>query len=62
MHKSMLPFRYWFIAMHLLTSIKKSLSKELPHKKKEEPIQRGRSSQKKTKVLVMAESEIVESS
>jgi hypothetical protein len=30
MHKLKLPFRYWFIAMHLLTSTKKSFSgKEL---------------------------------
>ena len=26
MHKSKLPFRYWFIAMHLLTSTKKTFS------------------------------------
>jgi len=26
MHGSQLPFRYWFIAIHLLTSIKKSFS------------------------------------
>ena len=37
MHGSQLPVRYWFIAMHLLTSTKKSIS------------------QKKTKVLVMAQ-------
>src|SRR5699024_12338636 len=30
MHRSQLPFRYWFITMHLLTSTKKSFSdKEL---------------------------------
>ena len=30
MHKSKLPYRYWFIAIHLLTSTKKSFSaKEL---------------------------------
>lgn len=37
MHGSQLPFRYWFIAMHLLTSTKKSFSalelqKQLGHK------------------------------
>ena len=37
MHKSQLPFRYWFIAMHLLTSTKKSFSalelqRQLDHK------------------------------
>lgn len=37
MHKSQLPFRYWFIAMHLLTSTKKSFSalelqRQLGHK------------------------------
>ena len=26
MHKSKLPYRYWFITMHLLTSTKKGLS------------------------------------
>lgn len=108
MHKSKLPFRYWFITMHLLTSTKKSFSAkeiqrqlghkryhpiwhmvhklreamgkrdgeyvlagrieldegyfstEVPEDKKEEDIKRGRGSQKKTKVLVMAESEMVE--
>jgi len=108
MHKSKLPFRYWFIAMHLLTSTKKSFSAkeiqrqlghkryhpiwhmvhklrqamgrrdgeyilagrieldegyfstEIPTEKKAEKIKRGRGSQKKSKVLVMAESEMVE--
>src|SRR5574344_277184 len=37
MHGSQLPFRYWFIAMHLLTSTKKSISalevqRQLGHK------------------------------
>jgi hypothetical protein len=110
MHKSKLPFRHWFIAMHLLTSTKKSFSAkevqrqlghkryapiwhmmhklrlsmgkkdeeyilagaielddgffttEIPDEAKEERLKRGRGSQKKTKVLVMAESELVESS
>jgi hypothetical protein len=109
MHKSKLPYRYWFITMHLLTSTKKSFSAkeiqrqlghkryapiwhmvhklrlsmgkrdeqyilagsielddgffstEIPKDKKNEPLKRGRGSQKKTKVLVMAESEMVES-
>ncbi len=108
MHKSKLPFRYWFITMHLLTSTKKSFSakeiqRQLGHKRyqpiwhmvhklrismgkrddeyilagqieldegffatekpkdqKDKPLKRGRGSQKKTKVLVMAESEKVE--
>jgi hypothetical protein len=110
MHKSKLPYRYWFIAMHLLTSTKKSFSaKELqrqlghkryhpirhmmhklreamgkrdgeyilagrieldegyfstekPQEQKNKPLKRGRGTQRKTKVLVMAESEFVESS
>jgi hypothetical protein len=38
MHGSKLPFRYWFIAMHLLTSTKKSFSakevqRQLSHKR-----------------------------
>jgi hypothetical protein len=109
MHKSKLPYRYWFIAMHLLTSTKKSFSaKELqrqlghkryhpvwhmahklreamgkrdgeyilagrieldegyfstetPKEEKDKPLRRGRGSQRKSKVLVMAESEFVES-
>ena len=109
MHKSKLPYRYWFIAMHLLTSTKKSFSAreiqrqlghkryapiwhmvhklrlsmgkrdeqyvlagaieldegffttEIPDEQKHEPIKRGRGSQNKSKVLVMAESELVES-
>lgn len=109
MHKSKLPFRYWFIAMHLLTATKKSFSAkeiqrqlghkcyhpiwhmvhklresmgkrdgeyilagsieldegyfstEIPMEEKDKPLKRGRGSQKKLKVLVMAESEIVES-
>ncbi len=104
MHGSQLPFRYWFIAMHLLTSTKKSFSalelqRQLGHKyyepiwgmlhklrlamgkrdekyklsseieldegffsterpteSKNSKLKRGRGSQKKTKVLVMAES------
>ena len=103
MHGSQLPFRYWFIAMHLLTSTKKSISaselqRQLGHKnynpvwamlhkirmamgkrdsqytlagtvelddgffstevaesEKDKPLKRGRGSQKKSKVLVMAE-------
>ncbi len=109
MHKSKLPYRYWFITMHLLTSTKKSFSSkeiqrqlghkryhpiwhmvhklreamgkrdgeyvlagrieldegyfatEIPEKEKGQPLKRGRGSQKKSKVLVMAESEFVES-
>lgn len=105
MHKSKLPYRYWFIAMHLLTSTKKSFSaKEIqnqlghkryqpiwhmvhklriamgkrdgeyvlagqielddgyfstlkPEEEKTKQLKRGRGSQKKTKVLVMVESE-----
>ncbi len=105
MHKSKLSFRYWFIAMHLLTSTRKTFSakeiqRQLGHKRYEpiwqmmhklrnamgkrddnyelygemelddgffstpvpkehkgEPLKRGRGSQKKTKVLVMTESE-----
>jgi hypothetical protein len=105
MHGSQLPFRYWFIAIHLLTSTKKSFSalelqRQLGHKyyepvwsmlhklrhsmgkrdemyslsgvleldegffstetddaEKHTPLKRGRGSQKKTKVLVMVESE-----
>ena len=104
MHKSKLPFRYWFLTMHLLTSTKKSFSAkeiqrqlghkryhpiwhmvhklrvamgkrdgeyilagqieldegffatEIPKEQKNEPLKRGRGSQKKSKVLVMAES------
>ena len=109
MHKSKLPFRYWFITMHLLTATKKGFSAkeiqrqlghkryhpiwhmvhklrqamgkrdgeyilagrieldegyfatEIPNSEKGEPLKRGRGSQKKSKVLVMAESEFVES-
>lgn len=109
LHKSKLPFRYWFITMHLLTSTKKSFSakeiqRQLGHKRyapiwhmvhklrkamgrrdeeyilagrieldegyfstetakeeKDEPLKRGRGSQRKSKVLVMAESEMVKS-
>jgi ribosomal protein S27E len=109
MHKSKLTFRYWFIAIHLLSSTRKTFSakeiqRQLGHKRyqpiwhmmhklriamgkrddnyelcgemelddgffttpvsseeKDEPLKRGRGSQKKTKVLVMAESEKVES-
>lgn len=108
MHGSQLPFRYWFIAMHLLTSTKKSFSAkelqrqlghnnynpiwallhklrlamgkrdarhqlkgvveldegffstEIKEEEKDEKIKRGRGSQKKTKVLVMAESKPVD--
>lgn len=108
MHKSKLSFRYWFIAIHLLTSTRKTFSakeiqRQLGHKRyqpiwhmmhklrhvmgkrdniyelcgemelddgffttpvskeeKDEPLKRGRGSQKKTKVLVMAESEHVD--
>jgi hypothetical protein len=104
MHRSQLPFRYWFIAIHLLTSTKKSFSakelqRQLGHKfyepvwallhklrsamgmrdaqydlsgvieldegffsteiaedRKDEELKRGRGSQRKSKVLVMAES------
>jgi hypothetical protein len=109
MHKSKLPYRYWFLAMHLLTTTKKSFSakelqRQLGHKRyhpiwhmahklretmgkrdceyvlagrieldegyfstevsqdeKDKPLKRGRGSQKKSKVLVMAESEFVAS-
>jgi predicted RNA-binding Zn-ribbon protein involved in translation (DUF1610 family) len=109
MHKSKLPYRYWFIAMHLLTSTKKSFSAkelqrqlghkryhpiwhmahklreamgkrdgeyvlagrieldegyfstEVPQEEKAKELKRGRGSQRKSKVLVMAESEFVES-
>lgn len=108
MHGSQLPLRYWFVAMHLLTSTKKSFSalelqRQLGHKyyepiwamlhklriamgkrdneytlsgqieldegffstevepdEKNKPLKRGRGSQKKSKVLVMAESKTVE--
>ena len=108
MHASNLPFRYWFIAIHLLTSTKKSFSaveiqRQLGHKRyepiwlmvhklrsimgkrdelyelagiieldegffstergqedKDKPLKRGRGSQRKTKVVVMAESTPVE--
>jgi len=108
MHKSKLPFRYWFIAMHLLTSTKNSFSArelqrqlghkryhpvwhmlhklretmgkrdgeyilagrieldegyfstETPESEKDKPLKRGRGSQRKSKVLVMAESTFAE--
>ena len=108
MHGSKLPFLYWFKAMHLITSTKKTFSaleiqRQLGHKRyqpvwemchkirnimgqrdatytlsgmieldegyfsterdeeqKEVPLKRGRGSQKKSKVLVMIESEYVE--
>lgn len=108
MHGSKLSFRYWFIAIHLLTSTKKSFSAlelqrqlghryyepiwEMLHKlrevmgrrdgeyeltgvieldegffttirtkeEKDKPLKRGRGSQKKSKVLVMVESVVVE--
>ena len=104
-----MSYRYWFIAMHLLTSTKKSFSaKELqrqlghnryhpvwhmahklreamgkrdgeyvlagrieldegyfstetPKEEKDKPLKRSRGSQRKTRVIVMAESEFVES-
>jgi len=107
LYYSKLPFRYWFVAMHLLTSTRKSFSalelqRQLGHKRyepiwlmlhkimdamgkrdsrytlsgeieldegffsteilteeKDKPLKRGRGSQKKTKVLVMAESKEV---
>jgi len=109
LHKSKLPYRYWFITMHLLTYTKKSFSAkeiqrqlghkryapiwhmvhklrktmgtrdeeyvlagrieldegyfstEIPAEEKDKPLKRGRGSQKKSKVIVMAESEVVES-
>ena len=108
MQNSKLPYRYWFITIHLLTSTKKSFSTEelriqlghkryqpiwemtnklrdvmgkrdnlyqlagetelddgffsteIPQEHKNEPLKRGRGSQSKTKVLVMAESEFVD--
>ncbi len=108
MHGSNLPFRYWFIVIHLLTSTKKSFSaaeiqRQLGHKRyepiwlmvhklrsvmgkrdelyslsgvveldegfftterdeedKDKPLKRGRGSQRKTKVAVLAESTPVE--
>ena len=84
MHKSKLPFRYWFIAMHLLTSMKKTFRQALGKKddeyvlagrielnegyfsteteeEKDKPLKRGRGSRRKSKVLVMAGSDLVES-
>ena len=106
MHGSQLPYRYWFIAIHLLTSTKKSFSaselqrqlghstyhpiRALLHKlrmamgkrdskysleevieldegffttetgenEKDKPLKRGRGSQRKTKVVIMAESSL----
>jgi len=108
MHGSQLPFRYWFVAIHLLTSTKKTFSAselqrqlghsnynpiwamlhklrqamgrrdseyplkevieldegffstEIDEDEKDKPLKRGRGSQKKSKVLVMAESIPVE--
>ena len=108
MEHTKLPFHYWYVAMHLLTSTKKSFSsselqRQLGHKRyqpiweltnklrdvmgkrdskyqlknqieldhafittvipdhqKEEPLKRGAGSQKKSKVVVMTESEAVE--
>ena len=105
MHGSQLPLRYWFIAMHLLTSTKKSFSAaelkrqlghknytpiwallhklrnamgkrdseyeicgmveldegffstEVPDDEKDKPLKRGKGSQKKSKVLVMAQTD-----
>lgn len=105
MHNTKLPLMYWFIAIHLLTSMRKSISaaelqRQLGHNRyqpiwemlhklrdvmgqrdaeyklagcieldegffttaidngtKDEPLKRGRGSQRKTKVLVMAESQ-----
>lgn len=107
MENSKLPFQYWFIAMHLITSTKKSISakemqRQLGHKRyepiwammhklrlvmgirdqnytlsneveldegffetvsitrdKEEPIKRGKGSQRQTTVLVSVESETI---
>ena len=104
MHGSKLPFRYWFIAMHLLTATKKSISAaelqrqlghnryqpvwelmhklrsvmgkrddkytlkgcieldegffstEVPNEKKDEKLKAGVGSQRKSKVMVIAES------
>jgi DNA-directed RNA polymerase subunit RPC12/RpoP len=104
MHGSQLPFRFWFIAIHLLTSTKKTFSAlelkrqlghstynpiwamlhklrlamgkrdaeydlkeiieldegffstEMEEEEKSKPLKRGRGSQKKTKLLVIAES------
>ena len=109
MQSSKLPFRYWFVTMHLLTCTKNSFSTEelrrqLGHKRyqpiwemanklrdvmgkrdneyqlsgqmelddafftteisqdqKDKPLKRGRGSQSKSKVLVMAESAFVDS-
>jgi len=108
MQSSKLPFRYWFVTMHLLTCTKKSFSteelrrqighkryqpiwemvnklrdvmgkrdnkyqlsgqmelddaffsSEIPKDQKDKPLKRGRGSQSKTKVLVMAESTFVD--
>jgi len=108
MQSSKLPFRYWFVTMHLLTCTKKSFSTEelrrqlghkryqpiwemvnklrdvmgkrdnkyqlsgqmelddaffsteIPQDQKDKPLKRGRGSQSKSKVLVMAESTFVE--
>lgn len=108
MHGSQLPFRYWFITIHLLTSTKKNFSsselqRQLGHKyyepiwamvhklrlvmgdrdenyslfgeieldegffttemdeeEKDKPLKRGRGSQRKSKVLVMAKSSPIE--
>jgi hypothetical protein len=105
---SKLPYHYWFITMHLLTSTKKTFSAkeiqrqlghnryqpiwsmvhklraamgkrdeeyilagrleldegyfttEVPIEEKQKPLKRGRGSQKKSKVLVMAESDFVD--
>lgn len=109
MHKSKLPYRYWFMTMHLLTSTKKGFSAkeiqrqlgheryapiwhmahklrlsmgkrdeqyilagaieldegffttEVPNDQKDGGLKRGRGGQKKSKVLVMAESQWVDS-
>ena len=106
MHGSQLPFMYWFMAMFMLATTKKSFSAmelqrqvghkhyapiwallhklrlsmgqsellyeldgiveldegyfstEVPEEQKDEPLKRGRGSQRKTKVLVMAETEM----
>jgi DNA-directed RNA polymerase subunit RPC12/RpoP len=108
MHSSKLPFHYWFLAMHLITSTKKSFSakeiqRQLGHKryepiwtlmhklrlvmglrderyslsdeieldegyfstvnleyKKKDKLKRGKGSQKKMTVLIMAQSEEIE--
>ena len=67
MQGSNLPIRDWFAAMYLLTATRYNLhgdveidegffSTETPEAQKDCPLKRGRGSQRKTSVLVMAES------